>query len=132
MVRYTARRMGDGWELTGDRLPTLFVRSLSEAHSAIRSALPEGGQTPKDGVSTQLRVDMGGDLEIQVRAAVQATVDAREAQLAAAATLRRAVVTLHVDGLSGRDISYVLGVSPQRVSQLLAGNKVGNRQPRER
>ena len=57
-----------------------------------------------------------------VRAAEQSTragqIEQQKAQKAAAEESRKVVRRLKDQGLTGRDIAAVLGVSPQRVSQL--------------
>lgn len=120
MHRYTAHRVDSGWRLEGGTgQPSVFVRRLHDAHDRIRSALTDADGTPSESIGIQLDVDLGEDLGADVRAAIQATVDARKAQTEAAARLRRAAASMRAMGLTGRDISHVLGVSPQRVSQLL-------------
>lgn len=48
----------------------------------------------------------------------RATKEAEHAQRAAASAARAATARLIRAGLTGRDISALMGVSPQRVSQL--------------
>ena len=63
--------------------------------------------------------EIGHGLDEKTRAARKAVALASHAQRAAAAQAREAARELRGAGLSGRDIAKVLGVSPQRVSQLL-------------
>lgn len=114
-----ARRADSGWLLEMDGLAPAYVRRLSDAVACTR-ALMSAADTPGADRGVQLKVDLGDELNRRVKAATQATVDAHKAQLQAAAELRRTAAALKSQGMTGRDIAHVLGVSPQRVSQLLS------------
>ncbi|GHH45905.1 hypothetical protein GCM10018773_36300 [Streptomyces candidus] len=113
-----------GWMLEMEGLESAYVGRLNGAVETGRR-LMQAAQVPGAEHGVQLQVDLGSELNERVKAATQATVDAHKAQLQAAAELRRTAAALRGHGLTGRDIAEVLGVSPQRVSQLLA------KQPRE-
>jgi hypothetical protein len=118
LPRIVARRSGDGWVLHMDGVEPTYVRRLEGATERGR-LLMEAAEVPGADRGAQLSIDLGEELNQRVRRSVQATVDAHKAQLAAAAELRRTAGVLKGQGLTGRDIACVLGVSPQRVSQLL-------------
>jgi uncharacterized protein YggE len=68
--------------------------------------------------------EMGSGLEAETQAAREAVTVAGKAQREAAARSRTVARKLSDAGLTGRDISAVLRVSPQRVSQLLGGHRI--------
>ncbi|AQU70479.1 hypothetical protein BBN63_34250 [Streptomyces niveus] len=112
----------DGWELHFERRKPVHIRRLDDAASQAKVALSREIGSDENSVSVQIRYDLASDeLSSQIRAAVQATADAARTQTAAAVKMRDAVKSLKKHGLTGRDIAHVLGVSPQRVSQLLRG-----------
>ncbi|MEE1931123.1 hypothetical protein V1J52_23565 [Streptomyces sp. TRM 70351] len=118
LPRILARRSGDGWVLHMDGAEPSYVRRLDGAVERGR-VLMEAGGVPGAEHGAALRIDLGDELNRRVKASTQATADAHKAQVTAAAELRRTAAALDEHGLTGRDIAHVLGVSPQRVSQLL-------------
>lgn len=118
LPRIVAHRASGGWMLEMNGLAPAYVRRLSEAVGCGR-ALMEAADIPGVEHGVQLKVDLGDELNRRVRASTQATVDAHKAQLQAAAELRRTASALKSQDMTGRDIAHILGVSPQRVSQLL-------------
>ncbi|GAA1538759.1 hypothetical protein GCM10009730_54930 [Streptomyces albidochromogenes] len=101
-----------------DGVEPTYARRLDGAVERGR-ILIEAAKIPGAERSAVLKIDLGDELNQHVRASTQATVDAHKAQVSAAAQLRRTAAVLMERGLTGRDIAHVLGVSPQRVSQLL-------------
>ncbi|MFC9844445.1 hypothetical protein ACFWFF_19200 [Streptomyces sp. NPDC060223] len=119
LPRIVAHRVDSGWMLEMDGLEPAYVRRLSDAAESGRALMRAAGALGADH-GVQLKVDLGDELNRRVKAATQATVDAHNAQLQAAAELRQTAAALKSQNMTGRDIAHVLGVSPQRVSQLLA------------
>lgn len=64
-----------------------------------------------------------GGLEREAESAREAAAQADKSQRAAARRYRDVARALRQRGISGRDIAVVMHVSPQRVSQLLAGER---------
>jgi len=122
VTRYTAvaERSGGWWAVQVREQPGVFTQAkrLDQVESMVRDAL-----------GAFLAVDPGSfDVEVvevlpeavaeEVRRARQAREQAGRAQADADAAMRRAAARLVRSGLTVRDIGRVLGVSPQRVSQL--------------
>ncbi|MFI2292608.1 hypothetical protein [Streptomyces niveus] len=124
LPQIVAHRADGGWMLEMDGLAPAYVRRLSEATERGR-ALMKAADVPGIDQGVQLKVDLGDELNRRVKASTQATVDAHRAQLQAAAELRRTASALKSQNMTGRDIAHILGVSPQRVSQLLAQPATG-------
>ncbi|MFI5808703.1 hypothetical protein [Streptomyces sp. NPDC051561] len=124
LPRIIARRADGGWMLEMEGLAPAYVRRLSEAAECGR-ALMKAADAPGADQGVQLKVDLGKELNRRIKASTQATVDAHKAQLQAAAELRRTASALKSQDMTGRDIAHILGVSPQRVSQLLTQPATG-------
>ncbi|MGQ0575999.1 MAG: hypothetical protein ACT4RN_17590 [Pseudonocardia sp.] len=130
-----ARRWARGWELHivdehGAEVGVTQSRSLAGAEVMVRDYLALDHDADPDSFVVQVRADLDDDLVARVTAAREATQRAEQAQRDAAEQTRAVARALRDAGLSGADIAAVLGVSPQRVSQLLGA--VGRAMPRPR
>jgi DNA-directed RNA polymerase specialized sigma24 family protein len=117
--RVLARRWARGWELHIEGVGVTQSRSLADAEEMVRDyvALDLGIEPHSFHVEIMPEVGSGLDEDI---AAVRAQIRAAEQAMTLAAERSRAVVrALAARGLSGKDTARVLGVSPQRVSQLI-------------
>jgi hypothetical protein len=122
-VEVAARRWEHGWELhVSDERGSLVVlptRRLSAAERTVRDFVVEHeGASPRS-VKVQVTVTLGSALDAEIAAVRAAVEHAERAQREAAARSRALALRLRDFGLTGADIAVVLGVSPQRVSQLM-------------
>jgi predicted XRE-type DNA-binding protein len=124
MSAYTvhARPWARGWELHIDGVGVTQSRSLRDAGRMARDyiMLDTGTDPGPSGVKVIPEVD---GLERDAESAREAAAQADKAQRAAARRYRDVARALRQRGISGRDIAVVMHVSPQRVSQLLAGER---------
>jgi len=121
--RVQATRSGDWWAITIPALPGAFsqCKRLDQVEAMAREV-----------IALMLDIDPTdvGDIEVDVQLPDQLADDlatlrrserlADDARQAAAHAQRRAAEQLRAAGLSVRDIGRLLGVSHQRVSQILA------------
>ncbi len=116
VINVTATRWKNYWELHIDGFGVTQSRTLAGAEGMVRDYITDD-------------VDNVASVEIRIKCQVPGAEDAAEvrAELAettaalhrAAARSRRIAHALKNQGISGTDTAFVLGVSPQRVSQLL-------------
>jgi DNA-directed RNA polymerase specialized sigma24 family protein len=119
-----AVRWARGWELhvadvTGAAVGVTQVRRLSGAEAMVRDYLAlDTGRDPESFI-VQITPEVPGGLSEEIAAirAEQQAVAARQADLAAHA--RAVARRLQEAGLTGSEVGAVMGVSEQRVSQLL-------------
>jgi predicted transcriptional regulator len=116
----TAKRWAHGWELHIDGIGVTQARSLSVAESTAREYIAFALDI-EDELSIDVDVvpQLDPELTRQVRAAREEVQAAARKQEEAAAKQREIARKLNSTGLTGREIAVVLGMSPQRVSQLL-------------
>lgn len=119
--RATAVRDGAWWVI---RVPAINsatqARRLDQAEAMVRDLVHAITDQPLDSFDVEVHPDLPGELpELLVRTAA-ASGRARVAQLEASIATREAAVALDKVGLTVRDIGSLLGVSYQRVQQLLA------------
>lgn len=121
MTTYTARakRWKHGWELHIDGVGVTQSHGLRDAEMMVRDYIELSLDIPAGSFAVEITPEIGGGLDEAARAAREAVSEADRAQRRAAAQSRETARRLRRAGLSGRDIASVLGVSPQRVSQLL-------------
>ena len=114
-----AKRWEHGWELHIDGVGVTQSHTLWDAEEMARDLIGRREDLPEDAFTVTVTPEIGGGLDEETRAAREAVSAANQAQRQAAARSRAAARRLRQAGLTGRDIAKVLGVSPQRVSQLL-------------
>lgn len=112
-----ARKWDGGWELHIDGVGVTQSRTLRDAERMVRSYVSMDTGADRDSFEVEIVPDLAG-LEGQVRQVRGSTARAEEAQRKAATMARTVVRDLKAWGLSGNDMSALLKVSPQRVSQL--------------
>ncbi|MCP2166328.1 hypothetical protein [Goodfellowiella coeruleoviolacea] len=76
-------------------------------------------QVPIEEVLVQIEFELPGSLGEEIKRARQEAQAAEQAQRNAAEKVRRVVTHLLGSGLSKQDAARILGVSPQRISQLV-------------
>jgi hypothetical protein len=117
-------RAGQMWSIAVPEVPGALslVRNLAQAEPHIREAIGFVLGVPGDGFDVVLAgVHLPGGVEKQIVEARSISAHAEQLQRQAAQRMRHAVTAMRGEGISGSDIGRILGVSPQRVSQLLAG-----------
>ncbi|MQA77071.1 MAG: hypothetical protein GEV10_01080 [Streptosporangiales bacterium] len=116
--RVRAVRWEHGWELHVDGVGVTQSHGLGDAEMMARDLIHRRCDIPVDGFDLDITPEVGDGLDDEVRAAREEVAAADAAQRRAAARSRAIARRMKEQGMSGRDIAVVLGVSPQRVSQL--------------
>jgi hypothetical protein len=118
----TVKRWARGWELHIDDIGVTQCRTLGEAEGMVRDYIASDLDVDRDSFDVQIMIKLGEALDNAMQEARDAARKAAEAQEQAADKSRTLARQLSEEGLSGREVATVLGVSPQRVSQLLSAN----------
>lgn len=120
-----ARKDGRWWVLTVPEVPGAVsqVRSLTQADEYAREAVAFVLGVAPESFELAVKPTLPRGLASEVRRAREAVKDAETRQLRAASLSRKAAGALRAAGLTGADTAQVLGVSPQRVSQLVSGQR---------
>jgi hypothetical protein len=100
-------------------------RTVAEAKEMARDLVSVMTDVAIEDVRVEIDFQVGGVSPVDVRGARQAVTDAAEAQERAAQISRQMVAKLRGAGVSGRDVAGILGLSPQRVSQLANSDRTG-------
>lgn len=123
--RVNAEKHEGWWLLTSPQVPGAVsrVRRLTAADEHAREAIAFVLDARPDSFDLDVIPSLGGTLDRKVAAAREAVRAAADAQREAANQSRKVVAELVKKGLTGAEVAAVLRLSPQRVSQLLAGDK---------
>lgn len=116
-------RSGDWWAITVPALPGVFsqAKRLDLIESMAREAIAMMLDVDESAVGDIHVVVTPPDSVVELlKRLEESTAVAREATAAVAETQRRVAELLHNEGLPMRDVGRLLGVSHQRVSQILA------------
>lgn len=114
-----AKRWGSYWELDIDGVGVTQSRTLATAERTVRDYLALDDHADADTAEVHVEPVLADDLAADADAARREVRSAEAAQTAAATHQRSAARRLKAAGLSGADAAFVLGVSTQRVSQLV-------------
>jgi hypothetical protein len=122
-----AKRWAHGWELHIRDVGVTQSHSLRDAERMVRDFISLDTGLAPDAFDVEITPEIGGGVEVRAANARRAVAAAEETRRSAAAEQRAAARDLAAAGLPGRDIAVVLGVSAQRVSQLLKDPGAGDR-----
>jgi hypothetical protein len=123
MKRYTviARRIGSWWALDVEGLPGVHtqVRRIDQADEMTRDAIAGVLDISPDSFEIIVAPEVPATVRTMVDEATKARSQAAQAQDAAAQLTRDAARRLVDEGLTVRDAGVLLGVSHQRIAQLV-------------
>ncbi|GLY27040.1 hypothetical protein [Kineosporia sp. NBRC 101731] len=118
-VEVHAQRQGKWWVLRLDDGGTTQVKSLGDVDEMVTDYVSLMRGVPAENILVSLvSIDPGPGMAAKVKEAKQARDEADRAQEVAARAIRDTANALKNSGLAGLEVARVLGVSPQRVSQL--------------
>ena len=112
------RREGDVWEAQARDIPAVhtFGRSLAAARGHLRDAIALWLDVPVESITVEVAVRFDNP---ELDDAVTAAMEARRAAEAAAKVTQDTARALYAHGMTYRDIATALGISHQRVGQLV-------------
>lgn len=127
MRHYTvrARRVGKWWALDVDGVSGARsqVRRIDQAEGMARDAISGVLDLPPDSFEVMVAPVVPAAIRALVDEATRARFQAVQAQDAAAHLTRRAAERLVEEGLTVRDAGVLLGVSHQRIAQLVRSGR---------
>ena len=113
----------EGWWIMHARIPRTIIysqaRRIDDIEFMIRDAIAGALDVDPQSFGIELTFDLDSDVLDQVSRAREASLEAAEVQERASRESRAAVQALRREGLTLREAGYFLGVTPQRVAQLL-------------
>lgn len=113
-----AKRWRRGWELHITGVGVTQSRSLADAGAMARDYIAQDLDVPEDSFDIRIVPEVGNGTDQKVEQTQKEIDAAAQAQRRAAESSRALVGELKGLGLSGKDMAVVLGITPQRVSQL--------------
>lgn len=123
-TRLTARstRTGGWWAVEVPEVSGLVTqaRRLDQVTAAVLDAAALLTGRPESDFEVEVIPVLDADDVSVVRIARERRAELADAEQAAARASRAAVARLRSEGLTVRDVAVIMGMSPQRVSQLVA------------
>ena len=116
---------GKWWSLQVREMPNAIsqVKSLDQADEWIREAINIVSDEPEDSFDVEIIPVVGEELEAALAEAREFAAEQDQFQQRMVWMYRSVMLDLSKLRTKGKDIAAILKVSPQRVSQLLKGNK---------
>lgn len=113
-----AKRWRRGWELHIAGVGVTQSRSLADAEEMVRDYIASDLDIDEGSFDVRVTPEVGNGVDQKVERTREEISAAALAQIKAAESSRALVNELKELGLSGKDMAAVLGITPQRVSQL--------------
>ena len=119
-LKVQCERQGDGWLIAVPQLDnfTTITKRLDKAKDLVESRAREIYGNELCDVVIKVNADMPGII-CDIESAQQKMLEASRLQEQASAEIRDVVQRMRLQGLTMRDIAVLLGVTPQRVAQLV-------------
>jgi DNA-directed RNA polymerase specialized sigma subunit len=114
----TATRVHGLWELDVPGVGTTQSTTAGAAEEMIRDYLDCLGVAHADDVPITIAWHIAPEIDARIADAREKAARAAQLQARASNITRETVLLLKNEGMTGRDIAAVLGISEQRVSQL--------------
>jgi hypothetical protein len=114
-------REGKFWVIEVRGVGVTQARRLSQVDEMARDLVAIVAQVPGEEVAVEIKVELGEEVGAEVEEAKRLRTEAVRVQEAATQASRAAAARLRETGLSINDVGTLLGVSHQRVHQLLTG-----------
>jgi len=122
----TATRVGDWWALEAV-VPQASVHSqtrrLDQVEATAREAVALALDEPPDSFDVSIAIEVPDDLGARIQSATELSRLAGDLQTLALQVKRNVAAELHAQGYSVRDSGSLLGVSSQRISQLISEHR---------
>ena len=113
----------EGWWIMHARIPRTIIYSqakrVDDVEPMIRDAIAGVLDVDPESFAIELTFVLDSDVLDQVARAREVSLEAAEVQERASRESRAAVQALRKEGLTLKEAGYFLGVTPQRVAQLL-------------
>lgn len=113
----------EGWWIMHARIPRTIIYSqakrVDDVEPMIRDAIAGVLDVDPESFAIELTFDLDSDVLHQVARAREVSLEAAEIQERASRESRAAVQALRKEGLTLKEAGFFLGVTPQRVAQLL-------------
>ena len=113
----------EGWWIMHARIPRTITYSqakrVDDVEPMIRDAIAGVLDVDPESFAIELTFDLDSDVLDQVARAREVSLEAAEVQKRASRESRAAVQALRKEGLTLKEAGFFLGVTPQRVAQLL-------------
>ena len=113
----------EGWWIMHARIPRTIIYSqakrVDDVEPMIRDAIAGVLDVDSESFAIELTFVLDSDVLDQVARAREVSLEAAEVQKRASRESRAAVQALRKEGLTLKEAGYFLGVTPQRVAQLL-------------
>jgi len=119
--RFTAERSHQWWAIISPDVTgaATQARRLDQAEPMAREVISLLLEVPEDDIDIDLEVILDDDGQAALAMATEARHAAEQAATAAQQAAQTAARTLHDQGMPLRDVGRIMGVSHQRVHQLL-------------
>ena len=117
-----AERSGGWWAVEVPEVPGLYTQAkrLDQVEGMVRDAAALLTGRPEDSFEITIEPQVPEVVAVTLEHSHQLTDEAARLQREAAEEARRAARLMQAEGMTVRDIGQVMGVSFQRVSQILA------------
>jgi len=114
-------RSGQWWAIEVPELPGVFsqVRRLDQVDETIKEAIAMMTDVDETDVTIVVQVESGTDIQALLATLQQSSSAAEAARKQEAADRRHVIDQLRSKGLPNRDVATLIGLSHQRVAQIL-------------